>query len=132
MPGTFGTLVAVPLYLLMVHWLSPEWYIATVGVAAFAGVYICGYTSSQLGVHDHPGIVWDEFVGFWITMIAAPQDWYWLMVGFVIFRVIDIIKPWPISLADKKVHGGFGIMLDDVLAGVVSLGCVQVAVLIWT
>lgn len=132
MPGTLGTLVAVPLYLLMAEWLPIEWYIGWVGVAAFAGVYICGHTSSQLGVHDHPGIVWDEFVGFWITMIAAPRDWYWLVAGFIMFRLIDIIKPWPISLADKKIHGGFGIMLDDVMAGAVACICLQLAVFFWT
>lgn len=130
-PGTLGTLAAVPFYLLMSE-LPLDWYIAIVGMAAFLGVYICGYTSSQLGVHDHPGIVWDEFVGFWITMIAAPDDWYWLFAGFVIFRLIDMIKPWPISVADRKIHGGFGIMFDDVLAGLASLACLQVAVFIWT
>lgn len=129
-PGTLGTLLAVPMYL-MLTLLPIEWYVGFVGATAFAGVYICGYASSQLGVHDHPGIVWDEFVGFWITMIAAPPDWYWLLAGFIIFRMIDIIKPWPISVADRKVHGGFGIMLDDVLAGLLSLGCMQVAVFFW-
>lgn len=129
-PGTLGTLVAVPMYLVLTL-LPMEWYVAFVGATAFVGVYICGYASSQLGVHDHPGIVWDEFVGFWITMIAAPPDWYWLLAGFIIFRMTDIIKPWPISIADRKIHGGFGIMLDDVLAGVLSLGCMQTAVYFW-
>lgn len=131
MPGTLGTLVAVPLYWFM-SYLPLEWYIALTGAGAFFGVYICGYTSSQLGVHDHPGIVWDEFVGFWITMTAVPRDWYWILVGFVIFRMIDIIKPWPISIADRKIHGGFGIMLDDVLAGFISLACLQLAIFFWT
>lgn len=129
-PGTLGTLVAVPIYLVMAH-LPLELYVALVGTAAFLGVYICGYTTSQLGVHDHPGIVWDEFVGFWITMAAAPEGWYWIILGFAIFRLIDIVKPWPISVADKKVHGGFGIMLDDVLAGLVAFFCLQAAAFVW-
>lgn len=131
MPGTLGTLVAVPLYLVLMHF-PPELYATFVGVAAFAGVYICGRTSSDLGVHDHPGIVWDEFVGFWITMAAAPQGWHWLVLGFIIFRIIDIVKPWPINLADKHIHGGFGIMLDDVLAGFGAFACLQAAVFFWS
>ena len=131
MPGTLGTLVAVPLYLLLMH-LPLELYTTFVGVAAFVGVYICGRTSSDLGVHDHRGIVWDEFVGYWITMAAAPHDWHWLVLGFIIFRIIDIVKPWPISLADRHVHGGFGIMLDDVLAGFGAFACLQAAIFFWS
>ena len=71
-------------------------------------------------MHDHSGIVWDEFVGFWITMFLIPVTWYWILLGFVLFRLFDILKPWPISWCDKHVHGGFGIMLDDVLAGVLA------------
>ncbi len=131
MPGTLGTLVAVPLYLLLMH-LPLELYTTFVGIAAFVGVYICGRTSSDLGVHDHSGIVWDEFVGYWITMAAAPPGWYWLVLGFIIFRIIDIVKPWPISLADRHVHGGFGIMLDDVLAGFGAFACLQAASFFWS
>ncbi len=131
MPGTLGTLAAIPLYVVMAQ-LPLALYVALVGVAAFVGVYLCGRTSTQLGLHDHPGIVWDEFVGFWITMALAPQSWHWLITGFVIFRIIDIVKPWPISLADKHVHGGFGIMLDDVLAGFASLACLQAAIFFWS
>jgi phosphatidylglycerophosphatase A len=68
-------------------------------------------------VHDHPGIVWDEFAGFLITMIPAYASWIWVVAGFVLFRVFDIWKPWPISWADRQLKGGLGIMLDDVLAG---------------
>jgi phosphatidylglycerophosphatase A len=78
-----------------------------------------------MGVHDHGAIVWDEVVGLLITMIAAPAGWGWLLVGFGLFRFFDIIKPWPIRWLDAKVHGGFGIMIDDVLAGVFSFICLQ-------
>ena len=90
-------------------------------------MYLCRYTSATLGVHDHGGIVWDEFVGFWITMTAVPVTWQWIVAGFVLFRVFDIVKPWPVKIADKKMTGGFGIMFDDLLAGLYALGCLQIA-----
>lgn len=115
-PGTAGTVLAVPLYLLVAQW-SLLYYSVFVLLTAVIGVWICDRASRQLGVHDHPGIVWDEFVGFWITMWAVPAGWQWVLAGFLLFRLFDIVKPWPISLLDKKVGGGFGIMIDDVLAG---------------
>jgi phosphatidylglycerophosphatase A len=89
-----------------------------VAVMAILGIWICQASSRDLGVHDHPGIVWDEIVGYLITMATAPAGWLWVVLGFVLFRFFDILKPWPISWADKRVHGGLGIMLDDVLAAV--------------
>ena len=120
-PGTAGTLVAIPLYWLIADW-NLFWYSAFVLLAAVLGIWICDVASRQLKVHDHPGIVWDEFVGYWITMWAVPVDWVWMLAGFVVFRVLDIAKPWPISQLDRKVKGGFGIMIDDVLAGVMACG----------
>ncbi len=118
-PGTFGTLAALPIYLLMVP-LSLWAYLAVVVVMTLLGVWLCHVTSRDLGVHDHGGIVWDEIVGYLITMIAAPPGWQWMVAGFVLFRFFDIIKPWPIGWADRRVHGGLGIMLDDVLAAVLA------------
>ena len=126
-PGTFGTLAAIPLYLLLAQ-LPLEGYAAAVLAGFLVGVYLCGKTASDLGVHDHPGIVWDEFVGFWIAMIAAPPGWPWLLVGFALFRLFDIWKPWPIRRIDTGVRGGLGIMLDDVLAGIYALVVIQLAV----
>lgn len=123
-PGTFGTLAAIPLYLLMAP-LPLTWYIGLTLVGVFAGFYICGKAAQDMGVHDHGAIVWDEVVGLLITMIAAPAGWGWLLVGFGLFRFFDIIKPWPIRWLDAKVHGGFGIMIDDVLAGVFAFICLQ-------
>lgn len=114
-PGTFGTLVAVPIYLLMLP-LSLWWYLAAVLVVTLLGIWLCHVTSRDLGVHDHAGIVWDEIAGYLITMIAAPPGWPWIVAGFVLFRFFDIIKPWPIGWIDRRVQGGLGIMLDDVLA----------------
>lgn len=127
-PGTMGTLVAVPIFLLVADW-PLLWYTLFVLVAALAGVWICGRASEQLKVHDHPGIVWDEFVGYWITMWAMPADWLWIVVGFVVFRIFDIAKPWPIGMLDKNVKGGFGIMVDDILAGVMA--CITVQTALW-
>jgi len=124
-PGTAGTLLAVPLYLLLAP-LSLPLYIAVLLVAFALGVYLCGKTADDLGVHDHPGIVWDEFVGYWITLIAAPPGWEWLLWGFVLFRFFDIFKPWPIKWLDQHVASGFGIMIDDVLAGIYALILLQV------
>jgi phosphatidylglycerophosphatase A len=125
-PGTFGTLAAIPLYLLLAQ--LPLWAYLIIIVASFAlGIYLCGQASKDMGVHDHGGIVWDEFVGFWITMIAVPMQWPWIIAGFVLFRFFDIIKPWPIGWLDKRVHGGLGIMIDDVIAGVFALIILQVA-----
>ena len=118
-PGTAGTLMAVPLFLLAADW-GLALYTAVLLVAAILGVWICGTASRQLGVHDHGGIVWDEFVGYWVTMWAVPVSWTWIVVGFVVFRVFDIIKPWPIGVLDKKVGGGFGIMIDDIVAGIMA------------
>ena len=87
-------------------------------------------TARHLGVHDHPGIVWDEFVGYWLTMTAAPLTWQWLLLGFCLFRVFDILKPWPIRQVDRRVGGGFGIMLDDVLAGVFAWLVLQAVILL--
>jgi phosphatidylglycerophosphatase A len=76
-------------------------------------------------VHDHPGIVWDEIVGYLVTMALAPAGWLWIVIGFVLFRLFDIVKPWPIRWLDKHVHGGFGIMLDDLLAGLFAAAVLQ-------
>lgn len=126
-PGTVGTLAAVPVYLLLAG--LPVWaYLGVLLLASLVGIYLCETAAKNFGVHDHPGIVWDEFVGYWITMFLAPFHWKWMLLGFVLFRIFDMWKPWPISLADKHVHGGFGIMLDDIIAGVAAWGCLQLCI----
>jgi len=115
-PGTFGTLAAVPLYLLLAQ-LPLALYLLAVMLAFGVGIWLCERTSRDLGVHDHGGIVWDEFVGFWLTMVAAPEGWQWLLAGFLLFRLFDILKPFPINYLDRHIHGGLGIMLDDAVAG---------------
>jgi phosphatidylglycerophosphatase A len=115
-PGTLGTLAALPFYLLMTR-LSLEFYFVVLVLSTLAGVHLCDYAAKKLGVHDHGGIVWDEFVGFWITMVFVPSSQFNLLMGFAFFRIFDIVKPWPIQWFDKKVGGGLGVMLDDVIAG---------------
>lgn len=118
-PGTWGTLAALPFVPLLQ--LLPVWGYALVLVAAFAfGCWLCGRVTDDLQVHDHEGIVWDEFVGLWLTLWLAPPGWLWLLAGFLLFRLFDILKPWPVRWADRQVRGGLGIMLDDVLAGVLA------------
>ena len=121
-PGTFGTLVAIPVYLLCAQ-LPQMVYLLVVAAAFVIGVYLCGRTARALGVHDHPGIVWDEVVGYLLTMAWAPPGWLWVVLGFICFRIFDILKPWPIRVLDRSVHGGFGIMIDDALAGGLAALC---------
>lgn len=121
-PGTFGTLVGVLAFVLL-DALPIGWYLLAI-LALFAlGCWVCGESSRRLGVQDHPGIVFDEIVGYLIAALpllesgAAWNGWPGWIAAFVLFRAFDIAKPWPISVADRKLHGGFGIMFDDALAG---------------
>lgn len=117
MPGTSGTLAAIPIYLLCIQfniWI----YSGLTLVSIVGGFWICGEAAKKLGEHDFGGIVWDEVAGYLVTMWLVPFSWTAVLWGFVLFRIFDIIKPWPIKWVDQKVEGGVGIMLDDVLAGV--------------
>lgn len=121
-PGTMGTLAAIPFYLAMVD-LGIVGYCLVVVISFMVGCYLCDVAAKKMGVHDHPGIVWDEFVGLWITFIAIDFSWSNLVAGFVLFRFFDMVKPWPIGWLDRQVHGGIGIMLDDVIAAVFAWAC---------
>nr|VFJ63026.1 MAG: phosphatidylglycerophosphatase [Candidatus Kentron sp. FW] len=124
-----GTVVGVVFYICLQH-LPLPWYILTVAILFILGVWSCGITARAIGVHDHPTIVWDEIVGFLVAMTAAPTGWGWILLGFALFRLFDIVKPWPIRFIDTYVRGGLGIMLDDLLAGIyglVSLRCLEIA-----
>ena len=128
-PGTAGTVLAVGIYLLLPA-MTPLTYGALIVVTFGFGIWLCGKTAEDLGVHDHGGIVWDEFVGYWITMFMAPTGLVWVLTGFILFRLLDIFKPGPIKWADKELSGGLGIMLDDVLAGIMAALCIQAAVVL--
>ncbi|GAB6070057.1 phosphatidylglycerophosphatase A [Thiomicrorhabdus hydrogeniphila] len=124
-PGTAGTLLGLLLFVPLLWWSeAAAWAVLIIGL--FSGSYICGKSSEYMQVHDHGGIVWDEFVGIWLVLLTLPiQSWQYWLFAFVVFRVFDILKPWPIKTVDENVSGGFGIMLDDVLAAIYS------AIVIW-
>lgn len=136
-PGTFGTLAAIPVYLLMAP-LAWPYYLGLVVLFTVIGIWACDRTARELGTKDPSSIVWDEFVGFFITMLAVPYSvlttahgWAWVIAGFLAFRLFDIWKPWPIRVIDARVEGGLGIMLDDILAGIMAALVVWPAVGIW-
>jgi phosphatidylglycerophosphatase A len=116
-PGTAGTALALVLER-AAHGLAMGVRIALTAAILAAGVWICGESARRLGEHDHPGIVWDEIGGYFLLMLAVPAGWAWALVAFVVFRVFDVVKPWPIRDIDHRMSGGTGIMLDDALAGV--------------
>lgn len=124
-PGTFGTLAAIPVFWLIQD-LSWPLYLSWLVVTFILGVYWCDRSAKALGVHDHGGIVWDEMVGYWLTMFFAPVGWLWILGGFVLFRFFDILKPWPINIIDRRVGGGFGIMVDDIVAALYAWLALQV------
>ena len=117
-PGTVGSLAALLIFLPLGDSTWPLLALCVVGFVI--GVWFCDKTSARLGVHDHGGIVWDEFIGMWITMLWIPVTLSNLALAFVFFRFFDVLKPWPIAYLDKRVEGGFGIMIDDVIAGVLD------------
>jgi len=116
-PGTIGSVAALLPFLLLAQ-LEPWFYLAVTTIAFAVGVWVCGRASSRLGVHDHGGIVWDEFVGLWLTLFLCPLNIWSIGLGFILFRAFDILKPWPIGWLDRHTKGGFGIMIDDVAAAV--------------
>jgi len=126
-PGTVGTIAALPLVWLLSLYTPFYVYLLITIISCIVGIWICGKTADDMQVHDDSSIVWDEVAGMLITMLAVPISWQTMLAGFLLFRFFDILKPWPISYLDKQVHGGFGIMADDVLAGVFSLACMHLA-----
>ena len=127
MPGTIGTIAGVLVYL-GIAGLDWRIYLAVLILLFVLGVVVCGYTARVLGVHDHPAIVVDEIVGYLVTMFMVPPTPVFIVTGFLLFRVFDILKPWPIGVVDKSVKGGLGIMLDDLIAALFSLLIIQIIV----
>jgi phosphatidylglycerophosphatase A len=119
-PGTVGSLVGVAF-----AWLSRDLgLVAQLGIAvaiAVAGIWICGESARRIGVHDHGGIVWDEIAGMYVTLLVAPPTILGWVLGFGLFRLFDIVKPWPIRDLDHRLGGGVGIMLDDLAAALYAL-----------
>lgn len=119
-PGTAGSLAALVPWLALRE-LSLPAYALALALAFALGVWASNRVVATLRIEDPGVIVWDEFVGQWIALVPLlvwPAGWPWIAVAFVLFRVFDVCKPWPVSWADRRVGGGLGVMLDDVLAGV--------------
>jgi len=124
-PGTIGSLVALLPWWLWLREL-PSWHYALALGCGFAlGVWASDWVIAQLGRDDPGVIVWDEFIGLWLALFLAPPGWPWMLAGFALFRLFDVWKPWPVRWADRAVHGGFGAMLDDLLAGAYALLAMQ-------
>jgi phosphatidylglycerophosphatase A len=129
-PGTMGTLVALPIWYAAAQ-LPLFGYLLVTLVVIAVGPWLCGRTSRDLGVHDHGGIVWDEIAGFLVTMVLVPVSLWTALLGFALFRFFDIIKPWPIGWLDRHIHGGTGIMVDDLVAGLYAALCIQTILWWW-
>lgn len=123
-PGTAGTVVAALFYLALSHLSLASYLVFTVVFSLFS-IWLLDKISAEIAVHDHPGMCLDEFAGFFVTMIAAPAGFGWILLGFGLFRLFDIWKPWPISWLDEHVHGGFGMVIDDIAAGALSMMIIQ-------
>lgn len=128
-PGTVGSAVALLPWWFLLRGLPVGVYVAVLAAGFVLGVWACHVSDRRLGEHDQGALVWDEVIGMWITLIAAPAAWWWMVAGFVLFRLFDIAKPWPVRWADRRVQGGLGVMLDDVLAGIYALIVLQLAAL---
>lgn len=124
-PGTVGSLAALLPWWFLRGLSLPIW-LALLVLAFGVGVWACGWAMRRLGVEDPGLVVWDEFVGLWIALLALPPGWPFVVAGFLLFRLFDVLKPWPIGWADRAIKGGLGTMLDDVLAGCAALIGVQV------
>lgn len=126
-PGTVGSLAALLPWWFLLRDLPLPLYLGVLATAFALGVWASAWTIRRIGIQDPGLVVWDEYVGMWIALAAAPAGWDWMLAGFALFRGFDILKPWPVSWADRELDGGVGAMLDDALAGLYALGVLQAA-----
>jgi phosphatidylglycerophosphatase A len=124
-PGTVGSALALLPWWFLIRPLSLPLQLAVLLIAFAIGVWAAAWVIEQTRIEDPSVVVWDEFVGQWLALLLAPAGWYWVLGGFALFRLFDIWKPWPVSWADQKLHGGLGAMLDDVLAGAYAFVVLQ-------
>ncbi len=125
-PGTVGTLLGLPLFWLIEAAATDRPNQIALLVAAFLfGVWACARAGRALGVADHGGIVWDEIVAFALVLVFTPPGWLWIAAAFALFRVFDILKPWPIRSADARLKNGFGVMFDDLLAAIYAIAALK-------
>ncbi len=127
-PGTFGTLPALPLAWILHGVGLGGWPMALLCAVLFVwGIRICNEAERALGVQDYGGIVWDEIVAMLLVLAFVPLSWGWWLAAFAVFRLFDALKPWPIKWFDARIHGGLGIMLDDLIAALMSLAVLGLA-----
>ncbi len=120
-PGTVGTLWAWVMFLVIDIWANDLFWAITLPVSFLIGIWACGKTGRDLGVSDHGAMVWDEVVAFWLVLWILPDSWGWQIVGFIVFRFFDAVKPPPVGWADRSFKGGFGVMFDDLVAAAMTL-----------
>ena len=123
-PGTVGTLLGVAIYLLIMD-IDVLFYLSITLLIIGIGTAVAEYTSEALSGRDHQAIVIDEIAGFLVACISLPPNWIYLLLAFILFRIFDITKPWPIDFIDQRIKGGAGIIGDDLMAGLYTLLCVQ-------
>jgi phosphatidylglycerophosphatase A len=126
-PGTVGTLVAFPLWWLIRPGYGPIAILAIAAVLFVVGVWACERTGRSLGVADHSAMCWDEVVAFLAMLALIPEEPYWQMAGFFLFRAFDVIKPPPIRILERRFKGGFGVMVDDLAAAGFALVVLAIA-----
>lgn len=127
-PGTWGSLVALPIGAICLNYMGFSLFLFFTFCCFLLGCYLCEKTAKDMQVHDHGAIVWDEFVGIFITLLALPTlNLTHLLIAFTVFRIFDIFKPYPIKYFDQKLTNGFGIMIDDVLAGIYAFVVISLA-----
>ncbi|MDD3650293.1 phosphatidylglycerophosphatase A [Immundisolibacter sp.] len=127
-PGTCGALLGLPLAAALTR-LPVAMAVLVLGLLSVLGVWCCARAGQRLGVSDHPAIVWDEVIGMALALLAVPFGWWQYLLGFALFRLFDILKPWPVGALDRQVGGGLGVMLDDLAAGVLAGVTLQLALL---
>ena len=125
-PGTAGTLVAYPIFFGLLISFSVLLQLTVIFALFLAGVWCCAVTGRNLGVVDHGAIVWDEVVAMLLVLVFTPFGWMWYAIAFALFRAMDIFKPFPIRLADRKIKNGFGVMFDDLLAAIYAIAILKI------
>ena len=124
-PGTWGTLLALPLHALIAPRVEAAEFLLLVAALSGLGIWACGVTGRAIGVADHGGMVWDEIVAFALVLLFTPAGWLWIALAFALFRLFDILKPWPIRFADTRLKNGFGVMFDDLLAAGYAIAIIK-------
>ena len=130
-PGTVGSLAALLPWWFLFREMDPRVYLGCLLVAFALGVWAGQWVINRTGINDPGFVVWDEFIGQWLALFLVPAGWTWAAAAFVLFRLFDIWKPWPVRWADRTLHGGFGAMFDDVLAGAYAFIVLQAVALLW-